>query len=103
MADETKAPVQVEDIPSVAGGTSAVASAGAPFIFVNAIPNYGFHEGVICLTLEAFRYNSLPTQVLADKVVVGHLRLTPLAFQHLKNAVNGVDLMMAKPDEKQIN
>jgi hypothetical protein len=103
MADEPKPPVPVEEFPGMAGGTSAVASASAPFIFVNAIPNFGFNDGIICLTLEAFRYNSVQGQVLLDKVVVGHLRMAPMAYQHLKHAIENIDLMMAKPNENKIN
>ena len=104
MADEPKVPPPVEEFPGVAGGTSAVASANAPFIFVNAVPNFGFNDGIACLTLEAHRYNSINEQVLIDRVIVGHLRLTRSAFAHLKNAVERIDQMMAPPIEKnQIN
>lgn len=104
MADEPKKPPPVEEFPGVAGGTSAVASASAPFIFVNAIPNFGFNEGIVCLTLEAHRYNSINEQVLVDRVIVGHLRLTPIAYLHLKNAMERIDQMMAPAVEKtQIN
>jgi hypothetical protein len=95
MGDEPKTLPPVEEIPGVAGGTSAIASATAPFIFVNAIPNFGFNEGIACLTLEAHRYNSINQQVFVDRVIVGHLRLTPGAYLHLKNTMDKIVEMIA--------
>jgi hypothetical protein len=40
------APIVTENIPSVAGGISAIASAQAPFIYFDAVPNFGFNFGV---------------------------------------------------------
>ena len=48
-------PVVTENIPSLAGGVSAIASANAPFIYFDGVPNFGFNFGVANIPLEALR------------------------------------------------
>jgi hypothetical protein len=97
MTDETtpKAPVVVEQIPSVAGGLSAVASANAPFIYFDASPNFGLNNGIANLSLEVVRFIARPDQqgVFADRVVVAHLRMSMDGVRSLKAAIEGIELM----------
>ena len=103
MADEPQHPLQVEVIPSVVGSVSAIARAQAPFIYVDVVPNFGIRDGIVSMTLEALRHSSVNGAVLTDRVIVGHLRLSIPAFGQLNSAVKGVEILLAKVDEKQIN
>jgi hypothetical protein len=97
MADETtpKPPVVVEQIPSVAGSISALASAHAPFIYFDASPNFGLNGGIANLSLEAVRFIPNPGQqgVFTDRVVVAHLRMSLDGVRSLKAALEGIELM----------
>ncbi|MFZ5780663.1 MAG: hypothetical protein ACOY4R_10740 [Pseudomonadota bacterium] len=84
----------VEQVPGVAGGTSALASADAPFIYFDLVPNFGLNGGVANITLQAVRFH--PTEeggVIADRVTVAHLRMSFPAVQALKAAINGIELL----------
>lgn len=103
MADEPKEPPQIEAVPSRQGDTSAIASANAPFLYFDGARNYGFRDGIACITLEALRHNSVGDAVITDRVVVAHLRMSYAGFQTLKGAVNGIELMVAPPPESKKN
>lgn len=68
MADKPKAadPIPTEQIPSVAGGVSAIGSAHAPVVFFDGVPTMGHYNGVAHLTLAAMRFLPGPEQVLTD-------------------------------------
>jgi hypothetical protein len=97
MSDEADkpAPAVIEQIPSFVGGLSAIASANAPFIYFDGVPNFGFREGVANLTLEVLRFTPARGggQVFVDKVSVAHLRMNMTALRSLKNALAGIELM----------
>jgi hypothetical protein len=97
MTDETnpKPPVVVEQIPSVAGSLSALASANAPFIYFDVAPNFGFNAGIASLSLEAVRFIPNPGSqgVFTDRVTVAHLRMSLEAMRSLKAAIEGIELM----------
>ncbi len=95
MAEDERKPLFVEQIPSVAGGISAIASANAPFIYFDGVPNYGFNGQVANLTLEIVRFVSVPgmTTPQVDRVSVAHLRMTLDAMRSLKNAIEGIEAM----------
>jgi hypothetical protein len=101
MADDPKPapppPVVVEQIPSIPGSLSALASAHAPFIYFDSCPNYGFNAGVANLSLEAIRFTASPNGqgVLADRVTVAHLRMSLDAVRALKAAIEGIELLAA--------
>jgi hypothetical protein len=99
MAEETtaKPPAVIEQIPSVAGSLSALASAQAPFIYFDSAPNYGLNGGIANLSLEAIRFTPNPNGqgVSADRVTVAHLRMSLDAVKALKAAIEGIELMAA--------
>ena len=89
-----------ETIPGRLGETSARASASAPFVYFDAASTYGFSEGVGNITLEAFRNMSVGGQVVRDRVIVAHLRMSLQAAKDLRAALDGV-LLMASPKKPQ--
>ena len=99
MADDPKTvpPAVIEQIPSTTGSLSALASARAPFLYFDSVPNYGFNAGVANLSLEAVRFTASPTGqgVLADRVTVAHLRMSLDAVRALKVAIEGIELLAA--------
>jgi hypothetical protein len=103
MPDEPGIPPQVEVIPSRQGTVSAIASSHAPFIFFDNAPTYGFRDGVANITLEALRFSGVGDQVLVDRVVVAHLRMSYPALQYLKAAINGIELIAAPAPPGQTN
>ena len=99
MADDPKTvpPAVIEQIPSTTGSLSALASAHAPFLYFDSVPNYGFNAGVANLSLEAVRFTASPTGqgVMADRVTVAHLRMSIDAVRALKAAIEGIELLAA--------
>jgi hypothetical protein len=89
-------PAAIETIPSVVGSISAIASAQAPFIYFEGIPNFGFNFGIANMSLEVLRFtsNAAGQNVLVDRVTVAHLRFGPNALQQLKKAIEGIELLM---------
>ena len=87
--------VVVEQIPGVAGGLSALASAHAPFIYFDAAPNFGLNGGIANLSLEVVRFTPNPgvTGVHADRVTVAHLRMSLEGVRSLKAALDGIELI----------
>jgi hypothetical protein len=99
MADDPHA-----KLASAADGTAAelslAGSATAPFIYFEAATNYGLHNGVANITLEASRSLSLEGKLLRDRVVVAHLRMSLPAAMSLRAALNGIALM-ASPQTRR--
>lgn len=97
MPDEAKKAI-VENIPSVAGEISAIASANAPFLYFESAPFFGLLNGVGKIALEASRQISAGPggTVLFDRVLVCHLVGNLQAMRALKSAIDGV-LLMAEP------
>ena len=98
MADDPKPaapPAVIEQIPSAPGSLSGLASAHAPFLYFDSVPNYGFNAGVANLSLEAVRFTANPTgqSVMADRVTVAHLRMSIDAVRALKAAIEGIELL----------
>jgi hypothetical protein len=89
----------VENVPSVADGISAIASAGAPFIYFESVPFYGLLNGVGKITLLASRQiaQGSGTAVLVDQIIVAHLVGNLSALRNLRAAIDGV-FLMAEPD-----
>jgi hypothetical protein len=103
MVDEVKkTPLAVEQIPSVAGSVSAIASANAPFIYFDGVPNYGFNGQIGNLTLEVIRFTAVPgtPNPQVDRVSVAHLRMTLPALRSLKAAIEGIEKMASTPPKK---
>jgi hypothetical protein len=96
----SKAPT-IEVIPSHRDATSALASANVPFIYFDTAINFGFHNQMAYITLDAFRYNTVGNALLTDRVVVAHLRMTFPALQSLKEAIEGIALLVQPTQEGQ--
>jgi hypothetical protein len=86
----------VEQIPSVQGGVSAIASANAPLIFFDVSPTSGYYNGVAHITLEAIRSMSGGGSTATDRVVVAHLRMNFEGLMALKVAVANAELLAQK-------
>jgi hypothetical protein len=89
-------PVVVEQIPSHERGWSAIASAGAPVIYVDSIPTFGYYNGIAHMTLGVIRFMPGPQTVVSDSMVVGHLRMNMAALRDLKATIEKIELL-AKP------
>lgn len=96
MADETNTRQPVENIPSVAGDVSAIASSSAPFLYFEEASAYGVLNGVVRITLEAHRLLPHNGNVSLDRVIVAHLRMNLAAAVSLKAALDGA-LLLAAP------
>jgi hypothetical protein len=98
MADESTKLV-VENIPSIAGGISAVASAHAPVIYFEEALFFGVVNGVGKVAITTSRQiASTPDGggVLVDRVIVAHLAGNIQAIRGLRAALDGI-LLMAEP------
>ncbi len=95
-ARDTKAKTQVEATPSHRGEISALASAQAPFLYFDGAPNFGLHNGIVNITLEAIRFSAVDHEIVPDRVIVAHLRMGLTAAQALKSALEKV-LLLAAP------
>jgi hypothetical protein len=94
MADDPPAKLAPE-VDGAAAELSLTGSASAPFIFFEAATNYGFHNGVANITLEASRSLSMEGKLLRDRVIVAHLRMSLQAAISLRAALNGIALIAA--------
>lgn len=99
----TKQPAEVEVIPGVVGGVSAIASAHAPFIYFDGAANFSFAGGVASITLEAIRFTSVGKDVLRDRVVVAHLRMSVAALKSLKHAIASIELGLSSTQGEKAN
>jgi hypothetical protein len=88
----TKSPTEV--IPSIEGEASAIASAHAPFIYIDGVITQGFANGIGNMTLEAIRHGVVGGKVVTDRVVVAHLRMGVIGLQSIKAACEAMLLQM---------
>src|SRR5271166_4784171 len=97
MPDETRKTI-VENIPSVAGEISAIASANAPFFYFEEAPFFGLLNGIGKITLAASRQVAVGASgsVLSDRVIVGYIVGNMPAIRSLRSALDGI-LLMAEP------
>jgi hypothetical protein len=91
-------------VPSENANTStanphvAEASALAPFIYFDLVPNFGFNGGIANLTLEAVRFTmETPGKVSGGRVAVAHLRTSLEGLRQLKAAIEGIESIMQRP------
>jgi hypothetical protein len=75
---------------------SDVASAHAPFLYIDGAPAWAYNTGIIGVTLEAIRLMTGEQQPRQERVVVAHLRMSIPAAQALKAAIDGA-LFAAMP------
>ncbi len=101
MADTPADPVvPTEQIPSVKGALSGIASAGAPFIFIDEFPNSGYYNGIAHITCEAIRFTTINNSVVTDRITVAHLRMNAQALKALKMAIENIDKMVIRDAER---
>ena len=88
----------VENIAAPAGQILALANAGAPFLYFENTPFYGYLNGVgkIVLTIGNLITNAPAGSVLSDQAVVGHLVGNLPAIRALRVALDRI-LLMAEP------
>ena len=101
MSDNSAIAPTVENIPSIAGGISAIASANAPFIYFEDAPFYGLINGVGKVALTASRQIATGQDgvVQFDQVLVAHLVGNLAAIKSLRAALDGIILMsQPKPE-----
>jgi hypothetical protein len=96
MSESAAIPMPVESVPSVQYGTSALASANAPFVYFENAPMFGHVDGVVRITLAAVRDYPVAGKVGTDIAVVAHLRMSVSAAKSLKAAIDGA-LLLAAP------
>ena len=96
MSDSNTQPPALHPKPaavvSLDSPTEDLASAMAPFIFVDTVSVYGRTGGITWLTLTSFRHLLRGDQIVVDSPAVAHLRLTPEAVQQLRQALETLDL-----------
>ena len=99
VASESVKPTVVENIPSIAGQISAVASASAPFLYFEDVIFCSLVGGVGKITLSASRQIAAGPNgtVLNDQVIVGHLVGNLAAMHALMRGLNSIALMAAPP------
>lgn len=99
MADHQSLPA--ERMPSRAGEISALASAGAPFLFFERASFYGLSHGLVGqVTLVAERQIGIGAEggVARDLVIVAHLRAAVPVLRSLARAVAGLLTMAGSPE-----
>jgi hypothetical protein len=72
----------------------------APFIFFEGVPNLGFNNGVVNVTLATGRHlvtDGVPVTVF---VVVAHLRCNVAAAMELRRAIDDALLLASKTEGK---
>jgi hypothetical protein len=78
------------------------ASAPAPFIYFDIVPNFGFNVGVANLTLETVRFTMpVPGKITGERVAVAHLRTSVEGLRQLKAAIEGIEAMAANQAESK--
>lgn len=91
MTGKPASKAKVENIPSVEGEVSAIASANAPFVYFETAMAWLYLNGVGCVTLAAGRLmTNAEGQVVADAAVVAHLRGNLPAIKSLRYALDRI-------------
>jgi hypothetical protein len=100
MAAKPKTTLQAvritEQVPSIQGGLSGMASANAPLIFFDEIHAAGHYNGIVHITLEALRFTGVGGGMVNDRVVTAHLRMNVQALVALKQAVANIEQEIRK-------
>lgn len=104
MTDDIANKTVTEQIPSVRGATSGIASANAPIIFIDEVPVFGVYNDVVHMTCETLRFNRVESTSapVIDRIVVAHLRMNKEAMRGLKRAIEAVEAMIADPNKNKL-
>jgi hypothetical protein len=84
----------------VGGGSLAPDSTNAPFIYFDMAPSYGVTSGILGVTLEAVRTMRVENNIVNDRVVTAHLRMSLEAAKQLRAALDGAILIASPPEGK---
>lgn len=103
MSKEPLLKTQVENTPSHRGEISAMASAQAPFLYFDGAPNYGVNNGILNVSLEAVRFTPVGQDIVPDRVIVAHLRMSPQAALALRQALDRALLLITPGASEQRN
>jgi hypothetical protein len=68
-----------------------MATANAPVVFFDEVPNHGYYNGICHITLEVLRFMAVDGVAVSDRAVAAHLRMNVNALAALKNAIAGID------------
>ena len=82
--------------PQVAAQTTLEGSALAPILLLDEVPVFGVDQGLCRLTLSAFAQDPTPDgQPMMRRIVVAYLRGNANAFRMLRQALDGIDQLVA--------
>ena len=98
-----KAPTVSEALPSRRDELSVIASADAPILYCDWIGARGASNNVSAITLEAVRLMAIGGQVVADRVVVGHLRMPLQTMRSLRAAIDEIEFLIKTPPSTEKN
>lgn len=101
MGDETATVSKV--LPGRRNEFPAIASADAPILYCDWIGARGCSNNVVAITLEAVRLMAIGGQVVADRVVVGHLRMPMQTMRSLKAALDEIEFLVKAPPSTEQN
>lgn len=92
-----------EVLPSQEGEVSALASAGAPFIYFDGHLTSGVRNGIANITLVTTRFTAAGGEVAQDLVITAHLRTTMAGLADLKRAIEAIELLATPPASEEAN
>ncbi len=98
MTDERNFKPQADVIP-----LAHEASAKAPFVFFDGVPTFGLSNGVANMTLEAIANYSINGEIVTQRIVVAHLRMSEKGLESLKNAAEAIELLARPSPEGRAN
>jgi hypothetical protein len=96
---DTKPPVASDTLDRV----NEIASAHAPYLYFDNAPTFGCNNGIVSITLEAFRFLPSGGGVARDRVAVAHLRSNIQAAMALRAALDQALLLSAPTPSPKIN
>lgn len=90
--------------PPIAPKNFEAASGIAPMIYFDLVPNFGYHNGVANMTLEAILHVTDDTgKPVVKRAVVAHLRMAAHGLANLKSAIEGIELLAKPVENSQAN
>lgn len=69
----------------------------APFLYFDGASNFGCNNGIVNVTVAAYRYLSEPRGIVGDVIAVAHLRCTLAAAADLRDALDKAIAMATPP------
>lgn len=78
---------RAENIPSVEGQISAIASANAPVIYFDSVPRHAANAHIVAVTVGMIRLVGVDASAVNDTVITAHLRCSIAAAVALRDAL----------------